>query len=139
MPRILLAFLALYAAGCAHHAIRGQVLDRNGQPMDRVIVSLDPGNVELITDAEGRFEIDYLRDESGQRVRLSRRQDYQIEAFRAGFHPATAQVHYRRGELVLDPLTLTEDTIRLRPSEVNIDPARFPDRAHSAGTNYEGE
>lgn len=126
--------------GCANkRAITGQVLNRNGQPMDRVIVALHPGNVEMVTDSTGWFRIDYLRDEAGSRTRLSRRTDYQLEVFRTGYHLARTQVSYRKGELLLEPITLKEDTIVLRGSEDDIDPARFPDRTHSAGSNFEGE
>ena len=41
-----------------------------GEPLPRAVVSLVPGNVELVTDRDGRFVIDYLRDQSGERVKL---------------------------------------------------------------------
>ena len=136
--RFLLPLLLL--TGCANKRfISGQVLDRNGEPMDRVVVSLQPGDVELVTDSEGYFTIAYLRNESGERVKLEKRQDYDIELFRPGYHISESRIYYKKGELFLDPLTLTEDTIEVRPSDVNIDPAQHPDRTHSAGSNYEGE
>ena len=134
------ALCALMLVGCANNRhISGQVIDRNGEPMDRVVVSLQPGNVELVTDSEGRFTIDYLRDDEGERTKLDKRQDYAIELFRPGYHISESSVYYKKGELILDPLTLTEDTIEIRQSSANIDPAQHPDRTHSAGTNYEGE
>jgi hypothetical protein len=133
----LVLFLLVGCAGSRH--ISGQVIDRNGEPMDRVVVSLSPGNVELVTDSEGRFTIDYLRDESGERKKLDKRTDYAIELFRPGYHISESSLYYKKGELILDPLTLTEDTIEIRQSSANIDPANNPDRTHSAGTNYEGE
>lgn len=139
--RALLAGLALLAlSGCASkRAIHGTIVDRNGRPMDRVIVSLDPGGVELITDSEGHFMIDYLRDEAGERIKLDKKTDYTLEAFRTGFHVERLDFYFKRGELILDPLTMKEDTIVLKASDDDIDPARFPDRTHSAGSNYEGE
>jgi hypothetical protein len=126
--------------GCAsRRAIHGQVLDRNGAPVDRVIVTLAPGNIELVTDSEGRFVIDYLRDDDGDRVKLSARQDYTLEAFRVGYHVSDVAFHYARGAHALEPLTLTEETIRVSPSEADIDPDRYPDRTHSSGSAYEGE
>ena len=126
--------------GCANRRhITGQVLDRNGEPMDRVVVSLQPGNVEMVTDSEGNFTIDYLRDDEGERVKLDKRQDYDIELFRPGYHISESSIYYKKGELFLAPLTLTEDTIEVRPSSANIDPDQHPDRTHSAGSNYEGE
>lgn len=137
---LAVAALALVATGCAgKRVIYGSVVDRNGQPMDRVIVSLDPGGVELITDSEGNFMIDYLRDDEGQRVKLAKKTEYTLEAFRTGYHVSRIDFYFKRGELILDPITMQEDTIELRPSDDDIDPARFPDRSHSAGTNYEGE
>lgn len=142
-PAALLVALACTAsvlAGCAgKRAIHGTVVDRNGRPMDRVIVSLDPGGVELITDSEGQFMIDYLRDEAGERVKLDKKTEYTLEAFRTGFHVERLDFYFKRGELVLDPVTMKEDTIRLQASDDDIDPARFPDRTHSAGSTYEGE
>jgi hypothetical protein len=130
---------ALLLAGCATHQIRGTVTDRNGEPMDRVVVSLEPGGVELITDSEGAFTIDYLRDEAGNRVRLEKRTDYTLEAFKTGYHVASTTFYYKKGELLAETITLKEDTIRVDASEDNIDPARFQDTTHSAGSNYEGE
>ena len=130
----------LVLGGCAgKRAISGQIMDRNGAPMDRVIVSVAPGNVELVTDSEGRFTLSYLRSEGGDRVKLDARQTYRVEAFRAGYHVEGVEVYYKRGALELEPILLTEDTIRVDASEADLDPARFPDRTHAAGTNYEGE
>lgn len=139
MPR-LLSILTLALVGCtSNRHITGQVIDRNGEPMDRVVVSLAPGNVELVTDSAGRFTIDYLRDETGERTKLDKRQDYAIELFRPGYHISESRLYYKKGELLLEPLTLTEDTIEIRQSNANIDPDQHPDRTHSSGTNYEGE
>lgn len=142
-PVALLAGLAILVPalqGCAgKRLIQGSVVDRNGRPMDRVIVSLDPGGVELITDSEGQFIIDYLRDENGERVKLDKKTDYTLEAFRTGFHVERVDFYFKRGELILEPVTMKEDTIILQASQDDIDPSRYPDRTHSAGSNYEGE
>ncbi len=141
MPaRVLSAAAALLLVGCAtHHAIIGTVVDRNGEPMDRVIVSLEPGGVETITDSEGSFVIDYLRDPSGERTKLQRRTDYTIEAFRTGYNVARTDFYFKRGELVLDPITMVEDTIRVDMGDEPLDPDKFPDRTQSTGATYEGE
>ncbi|MCB9746647.1 MAG: carboxypeptidase regulatory-like domain-containing protein [Alphaproteobacteria bacterium] len=125
--------------GCAHHAISGQVIDRNGDPVARAIVSVQPGDVQLVTDPEGRFMFDYLRDEDGERTRLDKRTTYEVEAFKAGYHVATVPVEYTRGELQLELITLTEETIRVEGEDTRFDPADFPDRSHSGGGSYEGE
>lgn len=139
MLRRVLLLSALVTQGCATHAIEGAVLDRNGQPLDRVIISLKPGNVQLVTDSTGTFVIDYLRDESGERTKLEKRTEYEVEAFKVGYHVETTKVTYKRGELVMEPLTLKEDTIRVEGSDMDLDPALYPDRSHSSGATYEGE
>ena len=139
-PLILLLVLAGALNACAaKHAITGQVLDRNGQPVPRAIVSLEPGGVEMVTDREGSYTIDYLRDPEGRRIPLARRTDYTLEVLKPGFHPSKEDVHFKRGVLNLEPVTLLEDTIEVGPSEGDLDPGRYRDRAHSDGSNYEGE
>lgn len=135
----LAAILAPRPGLAGQRVITGQVIDRNGEPMERVIVSLDPGNVEIVTDQDGNFLIDYLRDEDGNRVKLEKRIDYALEFFRTGYHVNKTTFYYKKGALILEPVTMAEDTIRLAPSADDIDPERFPDRTHSAGSNYEGE
>ncbi|MCB9762922.1 MAG: carboxypeptidase regulatory-like domain-containing protein [Alphaproteobacteria bacterium] len=134
-----LSLLLLALSGCAHHAISGLVIDRNGQPVPNVVVSLDPGGVQIITDSSGGFTIDYLRDDAGERINLEKRTEYEVEAFRAGYHVEAVSFAYKRGELELDPITLKEDTIRVDGSDITFDPAEHPDRSHSAGGSYEGE
>jgi len=137
---LTMAALALGLSGCAaNHAIIGSVVDRNGEPMDRVIISLQPGGVELVTDSDGNFIIDYLRDEDGERVKLARKTDYQIELFRTGYHISNENFYFKRGEYFLEPITMSEDTIRLKASDDDIDPDKYPQYTHSAGSNYEGE
>jgi hypothetical protein len=137
-------------AGCAHQNIAGAVLDRNGAPVPGAIVSIEPGldnsaeaasvgSVEVVTDADGRWSIDYLRNELGERVRLARRTTYRIEAFRVGFHVEDAEFDYRRGEVEVAPLTLTADTIRVSAPEDDIDPGRFNRPSQATGATFEGE
>jgi len=135
----LAAALALGVPGCASHVIHGKVVDRNGEPMERAIVSLAPGNVQLVTDQEGNFQIDYLRDDAGERTKLSKKSDYSIEIFQVGYHVSNTTLFYKRGELLLDPIVLKEDTIRVVGSDSDIDPGQYSDRTHSAGATYEGE
>ena len=142
MKRILLTLLlaaSTTAVAASKHAISGTILDRNGTPVERAIVSVAPGNVQLVTDQNGWFEIDYLRDEAGERTKLGKRTIYEVEIFKAGYHLATQTVEYKRGEMILEPITLNEDTIRVVGADENIDPGQFPDRSHSAGAAYEGE
>ena len=137
IPTLMAA--ALFSA-CAHkRAITGTIIDRNGQPMDRVVISVDPGGVEVITDAVGNFRVDYLRDERGNRIHLTPRKEYRIEAFRPGFHVTEYSLYYKRGQFSVETLTLVEDSIQIQPSELSIDPAEYPERSHSSGSTYEGE
>jgi hypothetical protein len=130
----------LLLLGCAtHHAILGQVVDRNGKPVDRANVALAPGNVEIITDDDGHFVIDYARDAEGTRTKLAKRTEYTIEYFKVGYHPEKATFYFKKGELTLEPVTLVADSVRVEVQAVDIDPAKFPDRQTAAGGSYEGE
>ena len=135
-----LIILAIGLSGCGrHHAINGRVVDRNGSPVERVVVSVAPGDVETLTGPDGVFMVDYLRDVEGERVRLRKRTLYAVELFRTGYHVSRHEVEYRRGELFLEPFTLAEDTIHVPAGVDNIDPALFPERSQSTGATYEGE
>ena len=136
----MLLLLAVLTVGCVkHHAIMGQVVDRNGKPIGRTNVTLVPGNVELITDDDGRFTIDYLRDAEGTRTRLTRRSEYAVEYFKVGYHVEKSTFYFKNGELVLDPVTLSEDTVRVAATPTQFDPEKFGDRGQEAGGSYEGE
>lgn len=117
----------------------GSVVDRNGEALARVNVKVSPGNVEIITDDSGRFTIDYLRDDAGERVKLTKRTIYEFEYFKVGFQPEKASIEFKRGELYMEPITLKEDTISVKTSNDNIDPGLYPDRAQNSGGSYEGE
>jgi hypothetical protein len=136
---MLAALLFAGPAAAKGRALRGSVVDRNGEPVKRVNVRLSPGNVEIITDDQGLFTIDYLRDAEGNRVKLQRKTTYTVEFFKVGFHPVETEVEYKRGELTIEAVTLKEDTIKLDLSADDIDPSRFPDRAQDGGGSYEGE
>ncbi len=137
---LLISLVAVSASACAPRIISGTVLDRNGNPIERANVRVAPGEVEQITDASGYFMIDYYRDEMGEIGRLKPRTEYRFEVFKAGYHLYTSDaVYYKRGEFLLEPITLKEDTIRVMGNDSNIDPELYPDRTHSAGASYEGE
>jgi hypothetical protein len=136
---IALAVALAMPAEASRNYISGQVIDRNGKPVERAIVTLAPGNVQLVTDSEGKFLIDYLRDDAGQRMRLARKVDYQLEVFKPGYHTESLPVHYKRGAVAVDPFTLKEDTIEVTDDDKNIDPGLFSDRSQSGGATYEGQ
>jgi hypothetical protein len=138
-PTLALFFGLLGTSACGPHFIQGQVIDRNGEPVARAIVGLQPGNVEIVTDGDGAFMVDYLRDETGERVKLKRRTDYAIEIFKPGFHVLGQDFYYKRGELVMEAFVLKEDSIRVIGNEEIYDPSEHRDRTHSAGQSLEGE
>jgi hypothetical protein len=135
------ALLLWGTVGCAaRHHISGTVIDRNGEPMDRVIVALAPGNVEILTDNEGRFSIDYIRAEDGSRGRLKRRADYSLSFFRTGFQDTRESLYYKRGAYECGTIQMLEDTIEVSEPAAPIDPARLhADPTASGGATYEGE
>ena len=132
-------FAVACAGACGPHIIQGQIIDRNGEPVPRAIVGLAPGNVEIVTDGEGRFMVDYLRDDSGERIKLKRRTDYGIETFKPGFHVLSQEFYFKRGELLMEPMVLKEDSIRVIGSDELYNPDDHRDRTHSSGQSLEGE
>lgn len=139
MNLLALTLLLASAADAGTNQLEGQILDRNGMPVNRAIVSLTPGNLQLMTDREGQFVIDYLRDDEGERVRLKKRTEYTLEVFKPGFHTQALAISYRRGTLELPAVTLVEETIDVDDTAENIDPGLFQDPTHSAGAAYEGQ
>lgn len=138
----VVGLVALAAPAIGHAAspgIGGRVVDRNGEPISRAIVSLVPGNVELVTDRDGRFQIDYLRDTSGERVKLEKKTDYKLEVFKAGYHAFTLPVQYKHGALEVDTVTMVEETIDVRDLAENLDPALYSVQTQSSGATYEGQ
>ena len=123
----------------AKPAIHGVVQDRNGDPMARVNVRVIPGNVEIVTDDAGKFTVDYLRDDDGNRVRLAGRTTYTFEVYKLGFQLAKLDLEYTHGEVELDAVTLAPDTITVRASSTDLDPANLPETDAQGGGSYEGE
>ena len=139
-PLFFLCLSAVSAlSACGPHIIHGQVIDRNGDPIPRAIVGLTPGNVEIVTDGDGRFILDYLRNNDGERVKLKRRTDYGMEIFKPGYHVLSEDFYFKRGELFMEPVVLKEDSIRVIGSEELFNPDEHRDRTHSAGQSLEGE
>jgi hypothetical protein len=134
----MIVLSALLACG-GHRAITGRVLDRNGDPIERAIVSVHPGGVEIVTDENGRYVIDYLRTQAGERTEIRKKTDYELEAFLPGYHITRAPLSYRRGKVEAEPITLVPDTVRMSETDEDLDPSLYPDRSQSAGSTYEGE
>jgi hypothetical protein len=145
-PRLTLLLVALAAtpAFAGKHAIAGRVIDRNGDPIDKAVITLRPESdkeleVQLVTDREGRFLVDYLRDAAGERTKLAKRVPYAVEVYKPGFHVRTVDVPYKRGELQVETLMMTEDTIVVHDDDAQLDPNAYDQRTHSSGANYEGQ
>ena len=83
--------------------------------------------------------VDYLRDDSGERIKLKRRTDYGIEIFKPGFHVLSQEFYFKRGELLMEPMVLKEDSIRVIGSDELYNPDDHRDRTHSSGQSLEGE
>lgn len=136
---VLFGLLLAPSALAGRHYIEGQVVSRNGEPLDRAVISLQPGFVELVTDREGRFLIDYLRREDGTRTKMARKTLYTLEIYKPGFHVKSIQIDYRKGPLALDAAVLVEETIELREDDSPIGTELYSDRADSTGVSYEGQ
>jgi len=136
---LCVASLFLAHAATAKNLIAGQIIDRNGEPVHRAIISLNPGNVLLVTDRDGHFSIDYLRDEDGERSKLQKKTDYMLEVFKPGYHIQAVSLYFLRGEVTMEAITLVEDTIEIQDHGENLDPDLYKDSTHSAGANYEGQ
>jgi hypothetical protein len=135
----LLLVLGATEARAGRNAIEGLVVDRNGEPIVQAIVSLAPGNVQLVTDRDGRFFIDYLRDDEGNRERLLRKTDYTVEVFKTGYHTRDIAIRYTRGPVAIDPIALTEDTITVEDHGENLDPGIHGKTTQNVGATYEGQ
>ena len=135
----LLVVLLPAVASAAKPAITGMVVDRNGDPVGRAVISLDPGGVRIVTDADGKFLIDYLRDDAGERVRLKKRVDYAVEVFKPGFHIIERTFFYERGVAAMEQVVLVEDTVAVTDDRARLDPTLYGSTGSSEGAAYEGQ
>lgn len=126
MAAAALGLIGFVASAYAEPAIGGQIMDRNGQPVQKAMVSLEPGGIELVTDREGRFTITYLRDGQGERVKLTKRTDYVLQVIKPGFHSQSIDVQYVRGVLLLEPVMLVAETIAVTDDRADLDPGAGP-------------
>ncbi|NCG22309.1 MAG: hypothetical protein GWP91_25105, partial [Rhodobacterales bacterium] len=74
-----------------------------------------------------------------ERTRLAKKTDYVLEVFKPGFHSFAVSLHYKRGPITLEAITLVEETIQVQDHGENLDPTLYADPTHSAGANYEGQ
>jgi hypothetical protein len=138
--RKLATLLPVLLLGCGPKpALQGSVVDRNGTAMSRAIVSLSPGNAELVTDRDGNWKVDYLRDAGGERARLQKRTEYVLEVFKPGYHTFVTRLPYKKGVLVVDTVTMVEESIDLADLPENLDPSLYKTQTQSSGANYEGQ
>ncbi|MBN2800008.1 MAG: carboxypeptidase regulatory-like domain-containing protein [Deltaproteobacteria bacterium] len=141
----LVLSLSLAAPALAgNNLISGAVSDRNGQPVARAQVRLVPedpakGTFLMVTDPEGRFLIDYLREADGDRSKLARKTRYQLEIFKPGYHVLAQDFYYKRGEVHLDTITLVEDTVRIEETPIDLSGNLERGDTGSGGGSYEGQ
>lgn len=123
--RVGMCALGLVVASTAQGAnlIGGTVVDRNGDPMPKALIELTPGNVELVTDRSGAFQIDYLRDPQGERVKLEKKTVYELKILKAGYHAHTVSVPYRHGPFLVEPVVMVPITIEVDDIRENLDKA----------------
>ena len=124
--------------------IAGVVKDRNNQPVVRAQVKLVPelttkGTFLMVTDAQGRFLVDYLRTDDGLRTHLAKKSKYKLEIFKPGYHIDTREFFYKRGDVTLDPITLVEDTVRIDEGSLDLADNLQRTDAQNGGGSYEGQ
>lgn len=140
MQRFLPLCLLLLGAGCAStRAISGTVTNHTGEPLDRAIVRLEPGGVELVTDRQGRFYIDYLRDDEDERVKLNKRQDYVLDVFKPGYSIEEHGFFYNAGEQDLGTIALIPEVLRVQDDGQNLIPTLEAEPTAVGGATYEGQ
>jgi hypothetical protein len=117
---VLPVWLVSAPADAGTHAIKGVITNQNGEPMPRATVSLEPGNVEVVTDRDGRFEFVYLRDDTGGRVKLTKRLTYRLEVFKTGFHVIELDVSFKRGAHEVEPVAMLPETLGVQDQLVPL-------------------
>ncbi len=137
-PLLLAGCLALSACG-SKRIITGVVTDSGGQPLDRAIVSLEPGNVEMVTDRQGQFTIDYLRTDDASRTGIRKRQTYLLDVFKPGFSIQQLEFYYKSGAYSVGPLELIEEVLRVQDDGENLVPSLQAEPTLSGGAAYEGQ
>lgn len=134
---IFAAGVWLSGSAWAGAAIGGVVTDQNGRPIANAQIRLSPGNVELVTTREGRWDISYLRDDDGERVKLAKRQEYRLEVIKLGFHTRTVPVSYKRGVLEVDAVMLVPETLHVDDMVADLSIEAAPTTAQ--GDSKEGQ
>jgi len=134
----VLLFGALLTACAGHRVITGAVTDHRGAAMDRAIVRLSPGDLEIMTDREGHFLIDFLRD-GDERMHVTPRTSYTLDVFKPGYHVVETTFFYTRGQQILDNITLVPDVLRVQDDGEDLVPTLDDDHTTSGGATYEGQ
>ena len=140
----LAAGLCLQAQAADHH-ISGLVIDRNGNPVGQAMITLthqdedEALDVQLVTDREGRFLVDYLRNNEGEREKLDKKADYAVEVYKPGYHTQTVAFYYKKGIYQVQTVMLTEETVSVQDDDADLDPAEYDRPTQSSGATYEGQ
>ena len=136
---LTLATLALTLTGCGKRLISGIVTDPAGQPLDRAIIRLQPGNVELVTNREGQFAIDYHRTEDADRTGIDARQTYILDVFKPGFGIEQLEFFYKNGEYSVGTIALTPEVLQVQDDGENLVPSLRAETTQIGGATYEGQ
>ena len=137
-PLFIAGCLALSACG-GKRIISGMVTDSTGAPLDNAIIRLDPGNVELVTDRQGQFVIDYLRTDNASRIGISKRQTYVLDVFKPGFSIEQREFYYKSGQHLVGEIPLTAEVLRVQDDGENLVPSLQAEPTNTGGTTYEGQ
>ena len=138
MSRLPLLILVLLTACGGSRVIRGTVTDADGRPLDNAIVSMQPGGVQLVTNREGQFAIDYLRQDDA-RTALTKKQTYTLDIFKPGFTIQQLDFYYKTGEHSVGAIPLEVEELRVQDDGQNLVPSLELDTTTTGGATYEGQ
>lgn len=137
-PFLLAGCLVLSACG-GKRVITGMVTDASGQPLDNAIIRLEPGNIELVTDRQGQFVIEYLRTDDASRTGIAKRQTYVLDVFKPGFSIEQREFYYKSGAHLVGAIPLTPEVLRVQDDGENLVPSLQAEPTNTGGATYEGQ
>ncbi len=146
--RCMLAWIVVLlglVSGCAHAPtggrmppITGQVTTTKGEPLPRVTVTIlradqtddrDAPACDVLTNADGRFVCEVLRDSNLQPVPFERRRVYEIQCSLTGFKEARRRFEYRKD---VEPFKVVlADVLADAPSRIHSETPTMPQGTRS--------
>ncbi len=127
-------------AGCAHTSspgrmppVTGQVTTTKGEPLARVTVTIMRADqvddrsapaCDVLTNSDGLFMCEVLRDKNLEPVPFVRRRVYEIQCSLTGFKEARRRFEYRKD---VEPFkVILADSLADAPSRIHTDTPRLP-------------